>query len=167
MSRWPKGPSWDTCSFSILHPARQGHGGQDVAGYDLLDRDGSLPAAAAQKGERPVQDRRQPILEAGQECEMDDEPEDPRRCARQPEPAEIRDRAKTCDRRQRSEITIDEWSRLRPSSQPLDDRPSGVPPRLHRDFGHAWIVVQLHQVSDDEDLEMPGQRAVWKDFNAA
>src|SRR5262245_34594676 len=108
MSRWAKGPSWDTCSFSILRPARQGHGGQDAAGNDLLDRDGSLPAAATQKCERPVHDRRQPILEAGQECEMDDEPEDPCRCARQPEPAEISDSAKTCDRRQRSEIPIDE-----------------------------------------------------------
>src|SRR5262245_47373125 len=98
---------------------------------------------------------------------MDDEPEDPRRCARQPEPAEISDSAKPCDRRQRSKIAIDEWPRLRPSSQPLHDRPSGVPPRLHRDFGHSWIVVQLHEVSDDEDLGMPRKRAVWKDFDAA
>src|SRR5262245_29047001 len=98
---------------------------------------------------------------------MDDEPEYPRWRARQPEPAEIRDSAKTRDRRQRSEIAIDEWSRLRPSSQPLDDRLRGVPPRLHRDFGHSGIVVQLHEVSDDEDLRMPRKRAVWKDFNAA
>src|SRR5262245_11531092 len=108
MSRWPKGPSWDTRSFSIPRAGRQGHGGQDAAAADLLDRDGSLPAAAAQERERPVQERRQPMLEAGQECEMDDEPEDPRRCARQPEPSEVRDGAKTCDRRQRSEIAIDE-----------------------------------------------------------
>src|SRR5262245_9391811 len=167
MSRWPKAPSWDTCVFYILRAARQGHGGQDVAGNDLLDRDGSLPAAAAQKRERPVHERRQPILEAGQEGEMDDEPEDPRRCARQPEPAEIRDGAKPCDRRQRSEIAIDEWSRLRTSTQPPYDCPSGMPPRLHRDFGHSGIVVQLHEVSDDEDLGMPGKRAVWKDFDAA
>jgi hypothetical protein len=47
-----------------------------------LERDGSLLATSTQKGERPVGERRQAILEAGQECQMDDEPENPR-----PEPA--------------------------------------------------------------------------------
>ena len=33
-------------------------------------------------------------------------------------------------------------------------------PRLHRDLGHAREAVERHQVADDEDLRVPGQRAV-------
>ena len=48
-----------------------------LPGEDLLFRDDALRASVAQEGERPVEEDRDPVLEARQRDEMDDEPRDP------------------------------------------------------------------------------------------
>ena len=89
MSR-PEGRSSGTCSICIVHAIREDRRREDIPSDDLLERDRSLPATSAQKREGPVGERCQPILEAGQECQMDDEPKGPRRRASRAEPARLR-----------------------------------------------------------------------------
>ena len=56
-------------------------------------------------------------------------------------------------------------SRLCVPGHPARDGPRRVPPRLDRDLRHAGQPVEAHQVADDEELGVPGNREVRLDLH--
>src|SRR3954470_10827998 len=117
---------------------------------DLLRGHRPLGAAAADEAHRPVQQRRDPVLEADEVDDVDEEPGQPGDEAGQLEPADLRDRGEPRDRRHVALVEVVERLFCDLAVEPSDDPVRGVLAALHRDLRDAR-QAEAEQVADHED----------------
>ena len=125
------------------------------------------------EAERPAYENEQPILEADQVPEVDDEPGCPGEKAAEPNSFDVGDRRCSADRGQVAHVPVAEGVVLA-TTQPRADDAGCVPPLLHRHGcdtrqhdGLAARLTDAHHVADREHLRMPGEAEVGFDGDAS
>ena len=141
-----------------------GTGDADVAGIglerlaseDLLRGDRALLAAAAEEGDRPIEEHCDPVLEAGQCDQMDRQPQQPGGEARCMDPPEGGDRAEARDSSQRPPVAVAERPLPDIAAKPADDRLRGVAAGLDRHLCDPRQTIKAHQIADHENVRVAG-----------
>jgi len=101
----------------------------------LMGGDRSLGSPVTDERDRPARDRRDAVLEPGQEGQVHEQPTQPADEAGEPERPKRDHRPEARDRRHRPEVAV--FERLVGLvAQPADDRAPGVDAGLHRNLGH-------------------------------
>src|ERR671919_541518 len=170
-----RGPSASSRPRST-ESAMRSTGGRSVVA--LLARcrsvcDESGAATVGCEAERPADEDEQPVLEADQVPEVDEQPCCPGGKAAEPDAFYVGDCRCSPDRGEVALVAVAERPVLA-ASEPRADDAGRVPPLLHRDWceggqhdGLAARVADAHHVADREYLRVPGKGQIRLDGNPA
>src|SRR5580704_522922 len=155
-------PPWSSCA-----PVRTlGRSGGPLGPGHPAPGEGPFVAPPADEADDPTGQRAEPVLEAGEEGDVDDEPQQPAEEAADLDGADFGDGGEARDHGQRPQVAVAEGLGRLALHAP-DDRAGRVHARLYGDLGHPGQVVECHQVAHDEHLGMGGERAVGTDHDPA
>src|SRR5215831_18489668 len=114
-------------------------------------------ATCADEAKQPVEESCEPVLESRQEGNVDDEPQEPRKPAREPHSVHADDCTAAIDGGHTPEVPILPRNRLGAVFDAISDDVSCMETRLKRDFGDAREVVAVHHVADCEHFGVARQ----------
>lgn len=111
----------------------------------------------ADKAKEPVDESREPVLEPLQERNVHDEPQEPRKPAREPHPGHADDCTVAIDGGHTAEVPKLPRNRLGAAFDAFFDDVSRMATGLKRNFGDAREVVAVHHVTDYEHFGVAQQ----------
>src|SRR3954447_3956973 len=110
---WPVARVFLRCSACLRRPDPSGR-------LSLGDR--SLRASSSKEGDRPTGQGREPVLEPGEEREVDDQPREPAGQAGDADRPDGQDGPEASDRGQGPQVAIAEWTLPLVAARPAHDR---------------------------------------------
>src|SRR5215471_10660476 len=118
----------------------------------VVDGERAFPAQVTGEGEPPAQDRTDAVAVAGEEADVDEQPDPPAEEAAEVQPEGGDDGAPARDIGGRAQVAVAERLVVGLPPGEVADLAGGVQPRLHRDLGDPGQLVQAHQVPGHQDL---------------
>ena len=122
----------------------------------MPDAEDALGAGVPDHGAAPTPQCRQPVAEAVEEADMDEEPHHPSGKAAEAQPADAHDRLEPPDGGGTAEVAVLEGD-CAAALEPPFDRVGSVQAALHGDLADARQVVEVRHVADGEHLGVTGQ----------